>query len=139
MGLITAQIELTNGRDLILLKEAIIKKEDVHRANVTALVDTGAYLLCINEHLKAQLDLPKFDEISVEFADSTIRRMERVGPIELRFENRKTLTTAVVLPGDSEVLLGSIPLEDLDIVINPKTETIEVNPISPYLKRHKIK
>ena len=34
----------------------------------------------------------------------------------------------MVLPGDNEVLLGAIPMEDLDVVINPRRQELELHP-----------
>ena len=64
--------------------------------------------------------------------------MPVVGPVWLKFKNRQTVCLAVQTH-DDEVLLGSIPLEDLDVVINPKAQTIEVNPESPYMPKMKLK
>jgi hypothetical protein len=36
-----------------------------------------------------------------QMADGSIKECEVVGPIELKFKNRRTLTHAMVLPGDS--------------------------------------
>ena len=69
----------------------------------------------------------------VALADESERRVEIVGPIEVHFKNRMTLTSAVVLPGLQEVLLGSIPMDDLDVVIDPKQQTLEVNPANPNI------
>ena len=54
-----------------------------------------------------------------------------VGPVELRFKNRSGYVGAIVL-GD-QVLLGAIPMEDLDLVVIPKTRTVDVNPASPHV------
>jgi hypothetical protein len=52
-----------------------------------------------------------------------------VGPIELRFKNRIGFAGALVI-GD-QILLGAIPMEDMDLIIVPKTRTLAVNPDSP--------
>jgi len=57
----------------------------------------------------------------------------------VRFENRRTTVDAMVLPAEAEVLLGAIPLEGLDVCINPKEQTLTVNPASPYLARKTLK
>jgi hypothetical protein len=54
-----------------------------------------------------------------------------VGPIEIRFKNRIGFGGALVL-GD-QALLGAIPMEDMDLVIIPKTRTVDVNPNSPNI------
>jgi hypothetical protein len=54
-----------------------------------------------------------------------------VGPIELRFKNRVGFAGALVMC--DQVLLGAIPMEDMDLVIVPKTRTLDVNPDSPNI------
>ena len=51
------------------------------------------------------------------------------GPVEVRFGSRRCFVGAMLM-GD-EVLLGAIPMEDLDLVIQPLTRTVTVNPASP--------
>ena len=62
-----------------------------------------------------------------------------VGPVELKFKNRRTMTNAMVLPGDNEVLLGAIPLEDMDVLIHTQRHELIVNPDHSYFAQMKIK
>lgn len=133
MGLVYAEIELISVDDLVLNRHGFLPEDKIKRMLVNALVDSGAYMLVINEHIKQQLDLPVIEEQVFRMADDSERRGEVVGPVEIRFENRSTSVRAVVLPGTAEVLLGSIPLEDLDVVIDPKQQRLIVNPESPYI------
>ena len=139
MGLIWADIELIRGADLVLFREKIITKDKIRKLKTKALVDSGAYMLAINEAIKHQLDLHKTDERIAEMADGSKKLLEVVGPIEIRFENRRTSVDAMVLPGDSEVLLGAIPLEDLDVVLDMKNQKLIVNPESPYISKKPLK
>ena len=96
-------------------------------------------MLAINEHLKYQLDLPQLDQQIAELADGSKIKLDIVGPVDLRFENRATTCRAMVLPGDSEILLGSIPMEDMDLLIDPKRQRLIVNPETPYLAKKPLK
>jgi len=60
-----------------------------------------------------------------------------VGPIEVRFKNRIGFVGALVM-GD-ETLLGAIPMEDMDLVILPKTKKLDVNPASPNIATSVVK
>ena len=131
MGFVYADLELISVDDLALCRRGFIAEEQVRSIMVTALIDSGAYQMVINEHIKSQLELRLVEERVVRLADESERQVEIVGPLEIRFENRRTVAYAIVLPGITEVLLGSIPMEDLDVVINPKRQTLEVNPASP--------
>jgi len=139
MGLIYAYLELVSAEDKALHRKGYIKEDEIKKEVVTALVDSGAYMMCINEHIKNQLDLPKVSRIEAELADGAMQTLDVVGPLIVNFKNRTTSCNAVVLPGECEVLLGSIPMEDLDVVLVPKLQTIDVNPNSKYMAKKKIK
>lgn len=139
MGLVYAEIELINADDLALVRRNVIDKDEVRHIFVNALVDTGSYMLAINENIQEQLDLPVLEKRKAQMADGSIKECEVVGPIELKFKNRRTLTHAMVLPGDSEVLLGAIPLEDMDVLIDPLRQQLIVNPEHPYFAQMKMK
>jgi len=99
--------------------------------NVVALADSGALHLCIPEHVQIQLRLDEIDSKEVTLADGSKKLVPYVGPVELRFKNRVGFAGALVM-GD-QVLLGAIPMEDMDLVIIPKTRTLDVNPDSPNI------
>jgi clan AA aspartic protease len=139
MGLVYADIELINSDDLALLRRGYLAEDEVKRIKVKALVDSGAYMLAINENLKYQLNLPQLDEQIAELADGSEVKLDIVGPVDVRFENRSTTCRAMVLPGDGEVLLGSIPVEDMDVLIDPKQQKLVVNPETPYTAKKPLK
>lgn len=139
MGLIRTEIEITNGDDLALLRKSIITKDKVKRMMVNVLVDSGAYMLAINENIRTQLDLPTVDSRLAEMANGETIRLDVVGPVELRFGTRRSSVDAMVLPGNSECLLGAIPMQDMDLVIFEKEEKIMVNPEQPYISKKPLK
>jgi len=120
VGMIQADIELSNPR-----------KPKLKRLRVNALVDTGAMTICIPEHVAVQLQLSEIEKREVTTADERSHVVPYVGPIQIRFQNRTCFTGALVI-GDS-VLLGAVPMEDLDLVISPSGKTITVNPKSPNI------
>jgi clan AA aspartic protease len=120
MGLITTSLTLSNPREAEL--EPII---------VNALVDTGALHLCVPEHIALQLKLDTLYEREVTVADGRRQVVPYVGPLEVKFGNRGCFTGALVL-GD-EVLLGAVPMEDMDLVIEPASRTVTANPASPNI------
>ncbi len=139
MGLTYADIELISADDLALSRRGYIEKKEIKRIKVKALVDSGAYMLSLNEEIKIQLDLAVLDEQEAELADGTLRKIEIVGPVEVRFENRMTTVNAAVLPSNTEVLLGTIPMEDMDVLIDPKQQKLVVNPAHPYMAKKSLK
>ena len=118
MGLVHAKLSLTNPR-----------QPELQPIEVDALADSGAVHLCIPVHVQLQLGLEEVDRKEVTLADGTRKFVPYVGPLELHFKNRVGFAGALVL--GNEVLLGAIPREDMDLVILPKTRTLDVNPDSP--------
>jgi len=139
MGLVYAEIELINGDDLALARRGIIAVDEVKRMKVSALVDSGSYMLAINENIQEQLQLPVVEKRKAQLANGEIVECEVVAPVELRFKNRQTTCRAMVLPGDAEPLLGAIPLEDMDVLIDPLRQQLIVNPEHPYFAQMKMK
>jgi clan AA aspartic protease len=120
MGLVSGSILLRNPR-----------LPELGALEVDALADTGALHLCIPEQVRVRLQLEAIAEKEVTLADGSVRQVPYVGPIEIRFKNRVGFAGALVM-GD-QVLIGAIPMEDMDLVVVPRTRTLEVNPRSPNI------
>jgi clan AA aspartic protease len=120
MGVIHAEIELSNPR-----------KPELKALITPAMVDTGAMTICIPEHIAVQLGLQEIEKREVTTADERSHVVPYVGPIQIRFQNRTCFTGALVI-GET-VLLGAVPMEDMDLVIAPSRQTITVNPKSPNM------
>ena len=133
MGLTYAEITLANGHDYYLSKQGSLPKEEIKQVTVKALVDSGAYMLVINESIKRQLDLSVYENRETKLADGSISTCEIVGPVDIFFKNRATTCRAIVFPGDVEVLLGAIPLEDMDVLIDLKNNELIVHLDRPYM------
>ena len=122
MGLVSAKLILKNPR-----------LPHLEPVEVDGLADSGAVHLCVPEHVRQRLQLEAISEKDVSLADGSTRRVPYVGPIELRFKNRVGFAGALVM-GD-QVLIGAIPMEDMDLVIVPKTRTLDLNPASLSIGR----
>ena len=120
MGLVNTNVLLSNPR-----------QPELEALKINALADTGAIHLCIPEHVQHQLKLKALEDREVTLADGSSRSVPYVGPVQIQFKNRTGFTGALVM-GD-QVLFGVIPMEDMDLVVIPKTRTIDVNPASPNL------
>ncbi len=139
MGLVYADIELINGGDLVLAKRNVIGQDEVRSMPLNILVDTGSYYLCVNETIQEQLGLNFLEKRKTQLADGSINEYDVVGPVEIKFKNRRCNVDAMVLKGDSEPLLGAIPLEDMDVLIHPLRQELIVNPEHPYFAQMKLK
>lgn len=120
MGLIYADLSIANPR-----------KPELKPMQVRALADTGALHLCIPKHIAIQLELEELYSREVTTADGSKHVCPYVGPIQLKFENRACFTGALIL-GD-EVLLGAVPMEDMDVLLSPAKQAVIVNPESPNI------
>jgi clan AA aspartic protease len=120
MGITYATIEIRNP-----------VRPDLNPVAATALADTGALHLCIPRHIALQLMLDTQEEREVTLADGSKLLVPYVGPLGLRFGNRQCFVGALVM-GD-EVLLGAIPMEDMDLVVMPMTRQVAINPASPNI------
>lgn len=125
MGLVNADLKLSNPA------------RDIQPLYVRSLVDTGAMNLCVPEHVAVHLGLEELYKREVTIADGSTHLVPYVGPIAIEFENRGCVTGALVL-GD-EVLLGVVPVEDMDVLVSPATQTLIVNPANPNIARAVVK
>ncbi|MFL9826171.1 hypothetical protein [Rhodoplanes sp. SY1] len=107
------------------------RRPDLAAVEAPALADTGALHLCIPEHVALQLALDELDRREVTLADGSRRRVPYVGPILISVANRRGVAGAMVL--GTEVLLGAIPMEDMDLVVVPATRDVIPNPANPNL------
>jgi clan AA aspartic protease len=98
---------------------------------VEALVDKGATHLCIPEHIALQLKLVALKEREVVTADGAHQLVKYAGPVRVSTLGRDCFVGALVM-GD-QVLLGAIPMEDMDLVISPREQKITVNPTAPNI------
>jgi clan AA aspartic protease len=105
------------------------RRPDVAEIQVEALVDTGSVYLSIPEHVRLQLNLEEREKKEITLADGSRKMIPYVGPIEVCFKNRLAFVGAIVM-GD-EVLLGAIPMEDMDLVVLPNQRSVDVNPLNP--------
>lgn len=126
MGNVFADIELSNPR-----------RTELRPIRVRALADTGTLTLCISEHVALQLELETESTREISVAGGRKMNVPYVGPIRVGFENRICFVGALVL-GD-EVLLGAVPMEDMDLVVPPGRREVTVDPASPNLPHVRVK
>jgi len=126
MGYVHASIELSNPR-----------QPDLQPVTALAMADSGALMLCIPEHLALQLNLKQESEREVTVADGRSMKVPYVGPVKVAFQDRICFVGALVL-GDS-VLLGAVPMEDMDLTINPSRQRLEPDPRSPNIPHALVK
>jgi clan AA aspartic protease len=125
MGQVFAEIELSNPRQVEL--QPVIAR---------ALADTGSLMLCIPERIALQLQLETESMRHVTLANGHSERVPYVGPIRVRFGRRFCYVGAFVM-GDA-VLLGAVPMEDMDLIVDPVRRELTPNPASPNLPHARV-
>lgn len=118
MGIARAKIKLENPKRL-----------DLKPLETDAMVDTSSLFLCLPEEVRIQLGLEESSKKEVTTADGKRCLCPYVGPVRVQFENRECYVGAVIL--GNEVLLGAVPMEDMDLVVIPSARKVVPNPLHP--------
>ena len=128
MGTVYEIITLKNASDVADAERGIIAEEAVRETTVNALVDTGSGTLVISEEIREKLGLRIRGLRSATLANDKKEICKVTEPVEIHWKNRNTTCPALVSSGWGEILLGSIPLEDMDLMVNPvKRELVGVH------------
>jgi clan AA aspartic protease len=125
MGEVKATLILKNTVDVGMAKRGLMEEGEVRQTTVTAVVDTGCTFIVINEALRAQLGLHITRSGSVGLAGGKRAVCAYTEPVTIRWQDRETECRAVVLPDGKEILLGVIPLEGMDLMVNPSAQRLE--------------
>ena len=126
MGLVYSEITLSNPVN-----------QKLAPITIKCLADTGSTYLVVPQHIAAQLQLVPLETREATTADGSAHLVPYAGPVRINFEDRNCFTGALIM-GD-EVLLGAVPMEDMDLVVHPKLFKLTVNPVSPNIPRGHVK
>jgi len=124
MGIIRTSVTLKNAIDIYKAQEGTIEEQDIRQKTVDALVDTGAWTMVINESIQKELGLGITRTDTGTLTGGTQSIYNIAGPLVVAWKNRSAICEALVLPDAEEALLGAIPLEAMDLTINPRKEEI---------------
>ena len=70
------------------------------------------------------------EDVAAKLAAPSLGK-RRVGNLRLEILGREMTTDALILPAGATALIGQIPLEALDLLVDPKSGELRVNPESP--------
>jgi clan AA aspartic protease len=128
MGRVLTEATIANLKDLWDAERGLIPPEHVRRVTVTdALVDTGATGLSLPMRLIQQLGLGKRSERRATAATGTTQ-VAMYEAVRLIIQERDMTVDVTAVPDDVPVLIGQIPLEALDLVVDPKNRRLIGNP-----------
>ena len=100
---------------------------------LTVKVDTGATMMVLPGWLQEQLQFPVIRRQLVRYANEETAEREVVYGVEVTVCGRTGVFEAVIEPAKRYGLLGAIVLEALDLIADPRSQRLYVNPRSPDL------
>ncbi len=128
MGQIRVPAKIESIEDLFAVKQGRLTEEKVRTVQVTdALVDTGAAMLCMPKRLIKQLGLTPFTTRRFRTTGG-LRDSNIYGPVKLIVQGRYCNTDVSEVSDECPVLIGQIPLELLDFVVDPSGQKLTGNP-----------
>lgn len=127
MGRVMVRIHVENATDVVRAAAGEIHQNQVRRIELDALVDTGATLLCLPKSIIDQLGLVLRDKRRATTANGVVERgIYQV--VNLTILGRTCSIDVMELPEDTPGLVGYLAFENLDLVVDPKSQTVGPNP-----------
>ena len=124
MGEISVDFELENPIDRGILERGLGEQSSVRRTRVQGIVNTGAIMLVLPQNVVERLGLQIQATVVVRDADDRREERPMAGPVTVRIGDRSTRTDCVVGPPLSEVLIGQVILEALDLIADSTNRTL---------------
>jgi hypothetical protein len=123
MGIVRTEITLKNAGDVINVRRNLINEPEIRQTVVQAVVDTGAMTLVINEQLRQQLGLGIVGAKVATLANNAKETVKIAEPVEVHWKNR-SMTCQPWVVNSGKILLGAIPLENMDLIVDPAGEEV---------------
>jgi clan AA aspartic protease len=128
MGRVMTEATIESMDDLWKAKNGLIQPDQVRRIEVKdALVDTGATLLSLPTRLIQQLGLSRVGTKRVT-ASSGQTEAGMYEAVRLTIQGRSCTMDVLEVPDTVPVLIGQIPLEHLDFVVDLRDRKLIGNP-----------
>ena len=128
MGRVIIEALIENIKDVYAVELEVLDAAKARKIQVAdALVDTGATLVSLPKRLIKQLGLAKISEKRVT-SSAGVTTAGMYGPIRLTIQGRSCTMDVMEVPNSVPVLIGQIPLEHLDFVIDMRSHKLIGNP-----------
>ena len=124
MGVFMEEITLENVYDRGSANRGIISESQIRTVKVEAMPDTGAWTLVINEEIREKLGLTIESESLSTLADGKASIYPITEGVKIRWKKRSTVLPAVVVADAKKILLGALPLEAMDLIVDPVRQTL---------------
>ncbi len=116
VGRFSVDFDVANYEDIVQARKGLMPPEQVRRARISGVVDTGATRLVLPASVVTALGLTEAGQITARFADGRREPKQIVGDAHIEIQGRSSNFTAVVEPGRDDALIGAIVLEELDLI-----------------------
>lgn len=128
MDRVLTEATMENLGDLWAVKQGLINDDQVRRLELKdALVDTGATLLLLPTRLIRQLGLDNMGQKRVT-SSAGGGEADIYSAVRLTIQGRSCTMDVMEIPDDVPPLIGQIPLEHLDFVVDLRSRTLIGNP-----------
>ncbi len=129
VGRVLTEAKTENLMDLWDAKRGRLSPDQARSVTVSnALVDTGATLLSLPTALIQRLGLEKVSSNRVRSSSRTVSEASLYEAVRLSIGGRSCAIDVMEVPDDVPVLIGQLPLEHLDFVVNLRSRTLIGNP-----------
>jgi predicted aspartyl protease len=124
MSTFKEEITLTNATDAVNARNGLIPDKKIRKTTIAAMPDTGAWTLVINEATRQQLGLSIEGSILSTLADGSTTKYNQTEAVKIQWKNRSTTQQALLVPEADDILLGALPLEAMDLMVDPVNECL---------------
>lgn len=124
MGKVIVQALFTNAGDVAVAERGYIPKKDIRHLTAEGIVDTGATLISLPKELVDKLGLVEVEKRVVRYANGKTTEKTIAGGLLVEIQGRTSETRCVVEPKEKTVLIGQIPLEEMDWMVHPQSQKL---------------
>jgi predicted aspartyl protease len=122
MSTFKEEIILAKAGDKVRLECGLL--EEIRTLTIAAMPDTGAWTLVINEETRKKLGLAIEGSILSTLADGSTTKYKQTEAVKIQWKNRSTTQQALLVPEADDILLGALPLEAMDLMVDPVNECL---------------
>jgi clan AA aspartic protease len=124
MSVFKEKITLANAVDISNARNGLIPDTKIRKITIEAMPDTGAWTLVINEETRQKLGLAIEETSESTLADGKTDTYDVTEGVKIQWKNRSIILPAIVVPNAKDILLGALPLEAMDLMVDPVRERL---------------
>lgn len=124
VGKVIVEVELVNAEDDSAQFRSQMKSSEIRRVKLPMLVDTGATGLSLHQEAIKKLGLRVIKEVTSQFANGQTAKRKVYSSVLINVMGRSAITWVVECPSNVPALLGQIPLEMMDLMVDPRNQRL---------------